>query len=161
MENKDLGASLRDRATQAPPRAPTGLGHSVGIASADPYLSAIGGIMLAGEAEAGRKTIWPQHKRRPKWFHPEDWSVWPVLSYDDRELHIVAVASARKGALSRLIREAGQAGLSPVIVCPIGLAMAAILRKWKYVREVVGEGWEVREEWRPAQAIEARRAAQS
>ncbi len=114
----------------------------------DPYLTSIGAIMLAGEEADGRKTIWPEHKRRPRWFHPEDWSVWPVLSYTATELHIVAVASARRGALTRLLREARQARLTPVIVEPIGPIMPALMERWGWERTVTGEGWDRREEWR-------------
>lgn len=106
-------------------------------------------IMLAGEEDYGRRAIWPTDKRLPGWFAPGDWSSWPVLSYDDRELHIVAVISARKGALNRLIARAREAGLSPVIVEPFG-QMLSILNRWGWQKTVVGEGWDRREEWRPA-----------
>lgn len=113
------------------------------------YCSPMASIMLAGEEDEGRKGVWPHHKRVPPWFIPEDWVSWPVLSYSKTELHIVAVHSARKGALRRLIDGAANAGLAPVIVCPLGPAMFAILRKWGWQETIVGEGWDRREEWRP------------
>jgi hypothetical protein len=116
----------------------------------EPYLGGMGAVMLAAEEDAGRKTIWPHHKRRPKWFEASDWRQWPVLSYDNRELHIVAIHSARQGALRRLLDGAAKAGLTPVIVEPIGHIMPALVRKWGWQMTISGEGWDRREEWRPA-----------
>lgn len=116
---------------------------------ADPYFGSMAAIMCAGERELGRKTVEPHHKRRPSWFIAEDWSLWPVLAYDKHELHIVAVSSARKGALRRLIDGARAAGLTPVVVCPIGPTMPAILARWGWQKTIVGEGWDERDEWRP------------
>lgn len=113
-----------------------------------PHCSGICSVMLAGEEDCGRKAVWPHHKRLPKWFIPSDWACWPVLSYDKRELHIVAVYSAKKGALRRLIDGAAKVGLSPVIVGPLG-QMTAILKKWGWQETIVGEGWDARDEWRP------------
>jgi hypothetical protein len=121
-----------------------------------PHCGAMASIMLAGEEDEGRRAVWPHHKRLPKWFDPSDWACWPVLSYDKREVHIVAVYAARRGALRRLIDRAAKHGLSPVVVEPIGPTMPAIMRKWGWQKSVVGEGWDRREEWRPASAIEAR-----
>jgi hypothetical protein len=120
----------------------------------------MGNVMLVGEEELGRKGVWPHHKRLPKWFIPGDWSVWPVLAYDKRELHIVAISSARKGAFRRLVDGARKAGLTPVVVSPFG-QMTAIMRKWGWRKTVIGEGWDEREEWRPASAIEAATAAKT
>src|SRR3990167_4889706 len=93
-----------------------------------PYCSPFGSMMLVDEEERGRKAVWPHHKRLPKWLILEDWNGWPILSYDKHELHIVAVWSARKGALRRLIDGAAKSGLSPVIVCPVGPIMPVILK---------------------------------
>ena len=114
----------------------------------EPHCGAMASIMLAGEEDCGRQGVWPHHKRRPKWFHAEDWSTWPVIAHDEAEVHIVAVWSARKGALSRLVREVRAARLVPVIVEPMG-DMLNILARWDWERRVSGEGWGAREEWRP------------
>jgi hypothetical protein len=108
----------------------------------------MGDLMLQAEAEEGREPIWPRCK--PEWLIADDWDPWPVLSIKDNELHIIAIASARKGAFRRLIEGAATAGLSPVVVCPMGQIMPAIMAKWGWRETVVGEGWDSREEWRPA-----------
>ncbi|HEX8414030.1 MAG TPA: hypothetical protein VF637_09120, partial [Sphingomicrobium sp.] len=126
----------------------------------DPWVGNMALIMLAGEEDAGRKPVWPHHKRRPKWFHAEDWAQWPVISYDDHEVHVVAVSSARRGAFSRLVREVRAAGLTPVVVEPMGPTMPAILERWGWQMSVNGEGWDHREEWRPAPTKQARPCVQ-
>lgn len=113
-----------------------------------PPLSAMGAHMLACEARDGREPITPENS--PDWFDPSDWNPWPVLAVADGELHIIAVnAAGRKGALRRLIDSAKGAGLSPVIVEPMGPTMPAILERWGWSSRTVGEGWHAREEWRP------------
>jgi hypothetical protein len=111
-----------------------------------PRISEMGHAMLMAEFEEGREPIWPQNA--PDWVVAADWHGWPVLSIADGELHIVAIWSARKGALTRLIAGARTAGLSPVIVAPIGV-MPAILAKWGWQQRITGSGWDTREEWRP------------
>lgn len=109
----------------------------------------MGAHMLECERRDGREPITPENC--PKWVNISDWSPWPVLSITDGELHIIAInAVGPHGSLRRLIDGASGAGLSPVIVEPMGHAMPAILAKWGWKRSVVGEGWAAREEWRPA-----------
>jgi len=112
-----------------------------------PRLSTMGALMLEAEAAEGRTPIWPRNK--PAWLDAEDWEPWPVLAIEGDELHIVAISSTRRGSLKRLIEGAATAGLSPVIVCPIGPIMPAILERWNWKRTLRGRGAEVREEWRP------------
>ncbi len=115
-----------------------------------PFVSLITWHMLAEEEAAGFEPLLPR-KPLPKFVDLEDWTGWPVLSIDRTasELHIVAVAAARPGALTRLIAGAWSEGLSPVIVCPIGEHMHAILAHWGWERVDKGEGADRREEWRP------------
>src|SRR5687767_4395960 len=107
------------------------------LASSLPPLTRMGAHMLLCEARDGRKPITPGSI--PSWFNPSDWHPWPVLSIADGEIHIIAINSARKGALRRLIEGAASVGLSPVIVEPMGLTMPAIMTKWGWVRTVAGE----------------------
>lgn len=104
--------------------------------------------MLADEHQAGRYPLWPGAS--PDWLIADDWEPWPVLSIGGGELFIVAIFAVRAGALTRLLEGSKAAGLRPVIVCPLGRAMPAILKRW---------GWEMTnpkdedggrlEEWRP------------
>lgn len=112
-----------------------------------PRVSEMGYIMLNAEAAEGRDPIWPS--TAPAWVCAEDWHSWPVLSIANGELHIIAVWAARKRALTDLITNARANGLAPVIVAPVGQTMPAILAKWGWVQSFVGEGMDVREEWRP------------
>lgn len=119
------------------------------LANPLPRCSTFAAWMLAEEDARGMTAIKPTDDL-PEWFDPFDWSPWPVISYGHGEVHIIAVASAKKGALRRLIDRAAEHGLSPVVVCPLGLIMPAILTKWGWKETVIGEGWDRREEWRPA-----------
>lgn len=114
---------------------------------AGPALTTMGEIMLADEALAGRNPIMPDNA--PRWFDPNDWAKWPVLSIGGGELYIVAIESARKGALHRLLDAARKAHLTPVIVSPMGQIMPGLVRRWGWTCTVVGEGLDRREEWRP------------
>lgn len=108
--------------------------------------------MLAGEAREGRQPIYPG---MAPWLDPTDWHGWPVLAIADGELHIIAIWSARVGALTRLIAGGRSAGLSPVIVEPMG-DMVAILDRWGWQSRTVGKGWHSREEWRPLSDLTGR-----
>lgn len=118
------------------------------LANPLPRLSPMGAHMLDCEAREGRTPIMPGNA--PDWLNADDWNPWPVLAVANGELHIIAVNAARKGALTRLIAGARSAGLSPVIVEPMGPAMPGILAKWGWKRRAVGTGFYAREEWRPA-----------
>lgn len=112
-----------------------------------PVMTSMGKHMLECEARDGRAPIWPHSA--PAWLRPQDWIGWPVLSIANGELHIVAVLSAGLGGLTRLIQGARAAGLSPVIVEPMGV-MPGVLRRWGWQCTVIGDGWDRREEWRPS-----------
>lgn len=109
----------------------------------------MGHHMLKLEDQAGYRAIWPDNA--PEWLPTEEWSPWPVLSIRGGELFIVAINAKvqRRGAFKRLIAAAYANGLSPVVVCPTGLKMPAIMRNWHWENEVKGSGWERRSEWRP------------
>lgn len=117
-------------------------------ASAGACVSPIALDMLAAEAAAGRRPLYPGNS--PAWVRPEDWRGWPVLAVDKlaRELHIIAVWAARPRAFSDLIEAALTDGLAPVVVAPFP-AMRAIVDRWGWCCTVTGAGWERREEWRP------------
>ncbi len=109
--------------------------------------------LLNDETRAGRTPILPTNA--PAWLNLDDWRGWPVLSIGDGELFVIAVWSARRGALSRLIAGAQGAGLSPVIVCPMGRQMPAILAHWGWQKRIADDpGGGVVEEWRPAPVAE-------
>lgn len=116
------------------------------IASLVERVSPIANMMLADEAKEGRQPIYPSNA--PDWFDADDWNGWPVMAISGGELHIIAIWSKRVGALTRLIAGARSAGLSPVIVEPMG-DMLAILARWGWKGRVVGSGFYRREEWRP------------
>lgn len=118
------------------------------LADPIPPLSQMGAHMLACELRDGREPVTPN--ACPDWVNISDWHPWPVLAISNGELHIIAVNSIRKGALRRLIVGAATAGLSPVIVEPMGRTMPAIMAKWGWICTTLGEGWQQREEWRPS-----------
>lgn len=121
--------------------------HPAIYADRVPPLSAMGAIMLDIERRRGLTPIWPNDI--PPWLILGDWRTFPILAIDGAELHIIAVWSARRGALRRLIKGATGAGLSPVIVAPMGAIMPAILARWRWVRSVRGKGVDRRVEYRP------------
>lgn len=104
--------------------------------------------LLADEIAAGRRAILPDEV--PAWLDLRDWHGWPVLSIDDAasEVHIVAIWSARPGAFTRLVAGIVAAGFGPVVVCPFP-PMQAILGRWGWRNETLGEGWTALDLWRP------------
>lgn len=101
------------------------------------------------ERKLGAMTV-PLGTTHPFRFCREDWRRGVVSRLGD-EVRIVAVEARRqgRGALRRLVDGIKSAGLVPVIVCPVGRFMPAILRHWgwkKTFRFVEGENVE---EWRP------------
>lgn len=73
-----------------------------------------------------------------------------VIALDGIEVRIVAIWAKHQGqgAFTRLIDNIKAAGLTPVVLTPIGDAMPAILKKWGWVRTDVGEGFKHEEQWR-------------
>jgi len=92
------------------------------------------------------------------WLPSSDWHDTDVVSLDGDEVRLVAIAAKRPGtgAFRKLIWAIEAAGLSPVVICPIGRIMPAILKKWGWVETKVGTTFEDREEqWRPPRQTEA------
>ncbi len=107
------------------------------------------GVMLDAEVAAGRQPIQPG-AREPFHFPAADWSFPQIVSLDGGEVRLIAINADRpgSGALTRLLANICAAGLRPVIVAPVGLAMPAILARWGWVETVIGEGWGRVDEWR-------------
>lgn len=121
--------------------------HIAGVKS---HPLGVAGFMIEDEIAAGRAvmqpgSVWPFD------FPAEDWVFPAVVSHDGREVHIVAILAQEpgKGAFRRLIANIEGAGLSPVVVCPVGQTMPAILKRWRWKRRIVGRGFERVDEWRP------------
>lgn len=121
------------------------------IAGARRHPLGVAGLMLADEAKAGRRPVQPGEPA-PFDFPAEDWPFPQVVSIDGDEVRLIAIRAAveRSGALKRLVASIRAAGLTPVIVAPVGVAMPAILRRWGWVGTVKGDGWEQVDEWRPS-----------
>lgn len=112
-----------------------------------------GGVAgLIAHDERGRgATIIPVGSCAPLAISVVDWHPSSVFSVLDGELRIVAVLATLpgNGALRRIVIGAEQAGLTPVVVEPVGSIMPAIMRRWKWSRSVKGVGASRVEEWRP------------
>jgi hypothetical protein len=93
------------------------------------------------------------------WFTSEDWDD-SVVTMKGTTVRLIAVASRREGALSRMITGLAQAGLTPVVVEPFS-HMQAILRRWGWTEEIVGEGINRQQCWRPSPEWLADRAKES
>lgn len=93
-----------------------------------------------------------------KWLPARDWHKNDCVSITkDGEVRLVAIAAKRprSGALRRLLAGIEAAGFRPVIVCPIGRQMPAILAKWGWVLTKVGATFYTREDqWRPPEAAQ-------
>jgi len=85
------------------------------------------------------------------WLSAEDWQNDIVISQRYREVRIVAIKAKKpgSGALRRLIAALADANLLPIIVEPM-LEMPAILERWRWTGEVIGEGFNKQEIWRPS-----------
>lgn len=106
------------------------------------------GVIMMGEQAKGA-TVLRVGCAEPVAIPAEDWTELSVFSLLGEEVRIVAVISQRPGALRRLVDAILAAGLSPVVVEPVGQIMPAIMRRWKWRRRIVGHGFERCEEWRP------------
>jgi len=129
--------------------------HIAGVRS---HPLGVAGFMIEDEIAAGRAvmqpgSVWPFD------FPAADWVFPTVVSHDGREVHIVAILAQNpgSGAFRRLIANIEAAGLSPVVVCPVGVVMPAILKHWRWKRRIVGRGFDRVDEWRPP----AKRSARS
>jgi hypothetical protein len=70
---------------------------------------------------------------------------------DGKTIRIVMIAAKqpRNGALTRMLREISDKGLTPVIVAPMGEVMCGFLRRHDWKMTIVGEGFMQRDEWSP------------
>lgn len=115
-----------------------------------PGLGPIGSAILLDEVSAGRRPVLPDAEP-PAWLELDDWRWFPLLAYDAREVHVLAIWSARRGAFTRLVAGIEAAGLVPVVVAPLPFLRAILVRKgWR--ETVKGWGPSRREEWRPPTA---------
>jgi len=80
-----------------------------------------------------------------------DWVYPAVISHDGREAFIVAIRAKHpgSGAFRRLVDNITAAGLTPVVVCPLGATMPAILKRWRWCCTIQGPDGDKVEEWRP------------
>lgn len=120
----------------------TGRAHPLGVA----------GIMIDAETAAGR-TVVPVGSVTPFAVPVEDWVAPTVIAVDGGEVRIIAILAKCQGngAFRRLVESIQAAGLSPVVVEPVGLVMPAILKHWGWTGRTIGRGFERFEEWRPRQ----------
>jgi hypothetical protein len=79
----------------------------------------------------------------------DDWFGNTVISVLNGEARIIVVMARRPGSLTRLVAAIKAAGLTPVIVEPMGQIMPHILKMWGWHRAIIGEGRDRMEEWRP------------
>jgi hypothetical protein len=120
------------------------------LARASHHPLGVAGLMIMSEIEAGRRCVQPGDAE-PFDFPKNDWHFPAVVSLDGAEVRIIAILANEpgSGAFSRLIRNIRAAGLSPVVVEPVGLAMPAILKRWGWRGRRAGFGMDVTWEWRP------------
>lgn len=110
-----------------------------------------GGVLEDAEREKGGKLV-PIGAYEPFEVSEFDWMQPHLISVRDGEAFIVAIKARHRGegAFSHLIRGIRRAGLTPVVVAPIGDIMPAIMKKWGWVQTVIGGDFETRrDEWRP------------
>ena len=101
-------------------------------------------IMRDDERAAGYRVIFPGEF---SWFPLLDWCNTCVVSINDRDVRLVAIRASRPraGAFRRLISGIKTAGLRPVVVSPIGDAMPAIMKKWRWKRRTIGTTFETQQ----------------
>lgn len=120
------------------------------LAKGEAHPLGMAGVMLQHEVDAGRRLVQPG-TREPFAFSAEDWDFPQVVTYDGREVRICLI-NARDpghGAFRRLVDAIQAAGLTPVVVAPVGETMPAIMKRWRWKRRRVGRGWAREEQWRP------------
>jgi len=105
--------------------------------------------MREQERERGFRVVIPGEER---WLSADDWHESNVVSVDGSEVRLVAILAKRRGSFRRLLAALASHGLRPVVVCPIGPIMPAIMAHLGWVKRDIGSGWDAEEQWRPAQA---------
>lgn len=102
--------------------------------------------MRAAERERGFRVVLPGEER---WLSPDDWDQSVVVSQDGAEVRLVAILARKPGSFRRLLASLASHGLRPVVVCPIGPIMPAILAHYGWTMRTLGSGWDAEEQWRP------------
>lgn len=103
--------------------------------------------ILAGETAQGFVPVtWTE-----PWLCREDWCDWTIITRDDDRVRLVALDAVErgKGALIRLISAIQAAGLTPVIVEPLGRLEGWCMKHgWK--ERIVGKGEYRQRIWYPS-----------
>lgn len=102
--------------------------------------------MRAAERERGFQVVIPGEV---EWLPAEDWHESNVVSRDDDEVRLIAILAKRPGSFRRLLSRLALHRLRPVVVCPIGPIMPAILQHYGWIKREIGSGWDMEEQWRP------------
>ena len=102
--------------------------------------------MRAAERERGFRVVVPGEER---WLSSDDWHHSVVVSVDRDEVRLVAILARQTGSFRRLLASLASHGLRPVVVCPIGPIMPAILAHYGWEKREIGSGWDAEEQWRP------------
>lgn len=102
--------------------------------------------MRKQERERGFRVVIPGEER---WLSADDWHESNVVSLDGGEVRLVAILSRRPGSFKRLLASLASHGLRPVVVCPIGPIMPAMMQRYGWIKRELGSGWDAEEQWRP------------
>lgn len=107
------------------------------------------GLMMDDERERGHRLVLVGDKF-PFSLPSSDWHQNAVVALDGTEVRIVAILAKHpgQGAFRRLVENIRGAGLTPVVLAPIGMVMPAILQKWGWIKTETGSGFDHEEEWR-------------
>lgn len=105
--------------------------------------------MRAAERERGFHVVIPGEVA---WLSADDWHESNVISMDGAEVRLVAILAKRPGSFKRLLASLASHGLKPVVVCPVGPIMPAIMRHYCWEKRELGSGWDAEEQWRPPAA---------
>lgn len=106
--------------------------------------------MREQERERGFRVVIPGEER---WLSADDWHESNVVSLDGSEVRLVAILAKRPGSFRRLLGTLASYGLKPVVVCPIGPIMPAIMKHYGWVKRELGSGWDAEEQWRPPHSV--------
>ena len=107
-------------------------------------------LLRKGEEHKGHFVIRPGQK---DWLPADDWDETSVVSQDGKEVRLVAILAKRSsnGAFKRLLGAIKEAGLKPVVVCPMP-DIEIMLRAfgWRYQQHrPAGDALLEEEHWRP------------
>lgn len=103
--------------------------------------------MRDAERERGYRVVIPGEE---PWLSADDWVESNVVSVDGAEVRLVAILAKRPGSFRRLLGALASYGLRPVVVCPVGPIMPAIMKHLGWQMRTLGSGWDAEEQWRPA-----------